>query len=108
MTSTYEAAPYVGEIPPLHFPQRLKLSLDYSGVSQAALARRLGMAPRSVQNWVSGISTPYIPIIRDIARFLAIDEAWLIGNDLPPRLRGRDSNPQPSVLRADRRLAHAA
>ncbi|MGC8514485.1 MAG: helix-turn-helix domain-containing protein [Acidimicrobiales bacterium] len=109
MTSTYQWVPYVGDIPPVRFPQRLKIALEYAGCSQSQLADRLGMAPRSVQNWARGTSRPFPPIISQIAQVLEVDEAWLLGSDPGKRrLRGRDSNPQPSGYATARTLAHAA
>lgn len=40
------------------FSKRLKYYLDYYNISQADLARRLGVGTTSVSNWVNGIKTP--------------------------------------------------
>ena len=40
------------------FSKRLRYYLDYYNISQADLARRLGVGTTSVSNWVNGIKTP--------------------------------------------------
>jgi len=40
------------------FSKRLKYYLEYYGISQADLARRLNVGTTSVSNWVNGIKTP--------------------------------------------------
>ena len=40
------------------FSKRLKHYLDYYNISQADLARRLGVGTTSVSNWVNGVKTP--------------------------------------------------
>lgn len=40
------------------FAKRLKLYLDHYGISQADLAKRLGVGTSSVSNWVNGVKTP--------------------------------------------------
>lgn len=40
------------------FAKRLRFYLDRYGISQAELARRLGVGTSSVSNWVNGVKTP--------------------------------------------------
>ena len=40
------------------FSKRLRYYLDYYNISQADLARRLGVGTTSVSNWVNGVKTP--------------------------------------------------
>ena len=97
-----------GDIPPIRLPQRIILALDFAGLTALKVARRLEVSPRSVQGWAGGRSNPNLPTLRELARVCAVDSVWLIGDYKGPqrrqkpaanvKLRGRDSNPQPSGL----------
>lgn len=59
------------------------------GLTQTALAKKLGVAPSSVSQWESGIFVPHARMIPLLARILEIDALTLTNViDQPPAPRG--------------------
>lgn len=73
--------------------ERLKMAAEMRGLTQSQLAERLktGSQPM-VSNWMSGSKTPTSERIRELARALDIDEAWLA--------YGEGQGPQPDLEQA--------
>lgn len=62
---------------------RLKELMEYYGVSQSDIAKATGIAKSSLSMYVSGQRKPGQDNLSDIAEAYSVDEAWLLGYDVP-------------------------
>ena len=68
------------------FPERLKECLDKeTSISATTLAEEIGMSKQAISMYISGNRNPKRPTIKAIAEILKVDEAWLMGYDVPMR-----------------------
>ena len=63
--------------------ERLRTALEHLGVSQTELARRSGIPKGSICQYMSGHVKPKSDRIYLICKALGIDEAYLMGYDVP-------------------------
>jgi transcriptional regulator with XRE-family HTH domain len=66
------------------FPSRFRACLAAAGVSQADLARELGVSRAAVQYWKTGRHRPGQPRIAGIARVLGVSLDQLLGPETEP------------------------
>lgn len=50
------------------FVKNLKLAMLESGLNQTALAKKLGLAPNSVNQWLTGKSNPKLSTLKEVAK----------------------------------------
>ena len=62
------------------FRDRLQVLQDRYGISKAAMARKCGMPPRTLENYFKG-HKPGVEALLSISRGLGIDIDWLLGED---------------------------
>ena len=68
------------------FSERLKECLDKeTSISATTLAEEIGMSKQAISMYISGNRNPKRPTIKAIAEILKVDEAWLMGYDVPMR-----------------------
>jgi len=60
------------------FGDRLALARDRQGLSQAQLARRLGLRVQTVRNWEADRSEPRANKLQMLAGFLNVSMVWLM------------------------------
>lgn len=60
---------------------RIKLVLEKTGIKQAELARRIGVAQQSVQKWVHGITSPSTANLDKLSEVTGYPPYWFM---LPP------------------------
>lgn len=60
---------------------RIKLVLEKTGLKQAELARRIGVAQQSVQKWVHGITSPSMANLDKLSEVTGFPPYWFM---LPP------------------------
>lgn len=60
------------------FGRRLAARRDTQGLSQQALANRIGVRQSAVGNWESGTRIPRWPELRALAHALDVPAAWLV------------------------------
>ncbi|EHN97158.1 helix-turn-helix domain-containing protein [Escherichia coli] len=60
---------------------RIKLVLEKTGLKQAELARRIGVAQQSVQKWVHGITSPSTANLDKLSEVTGFPPYWFM---LPP------------------------
>lgn len=66
------------------FPERLKQCLENnSSLSATTLAEQIGLSKQAISMYLSGARKPKRPTIKVIADALNVNEAWLIGYDVP-------------------------
>ena len=58
---------------------RIKLLREKGGVTQAALAKQLGITRSSVNAWEMGISVPSTQYIVELARIFGVSTDYLLG-----------------------------
>jgi transcriptional regulator with XRE-family HTH domain len=66
------------------FREKVKRAREARGLSKAALARALGVAPSTVTRLESGERMPSAGLLRDLARELSLDLNDLLGVDTAP------------------------
>jgi transcriptional regulator with XRE-family HTH domain len=72
-------------VPERTFVARLRRALQVRGMNLSELARRLGVSPSSVTNWISRGSSPLIGTAADVADVLDVNLDWLAGRtDVEP------------------------
>ncbi|MCL2220973.1 MAG: helix-turn-helix domain-containing protein [Oscillospiraceae bacterium] len=64
------------------FQKRLKECREDAKLSQASLAKKLGMRSGVVGNWESGIREPSLSLIEHIAHILEVSPSYLVGWEL--------------------------
>lgn len=62
------------------FQKRLQVLQDRFGISKAAMARKCGLPPRTMENYFKG-HKPGIEALISLSRGLGIDIDWLLGED---------------------------
>lgn len=62
---------------------RLRELMEYYGISQSDISKTTGIAKSSVSMYVSGQRKPGQDNLSDIAEAYNVDEAWLLGYDVP-------------------------
>lgn len=66
------------------FPERLKECLENnSSFTATSLADEVGLSKQAISMYISGDRNPKRPTIKVIAEVLNVDEAWLMGYDVP-------------------------
>ena len=63
--------------------ERLTELMNYFGITQADLSKRTGIPKSSMSSYVSGQRKPRQNVLTNIADAYGIDEAWLLGYDVP-------------------------
>lgn len=66
------------------FGQRLREGLDRQGMTQTELARRSGISKSSISRYVKGDWEGKQEAVYALAQALDVNEAWLMGYDVPP------------------------
>jgi repressor LexA len=62
---------------------RMKRAMTARGVSQSDLSRLTGIGKSSISTYLSGAYEPKQRNLYKLARALKVDEAWLMGHDVP-------------------------
>lgn len=65
------------------FKTRLREALDKLGIKQITLSKATGINKGTINNYLSGKYKPKQDNISRICDFLNVDEAWLMGFDVP-------------------------
>lgn len=56
--------------------ERITAARERAGLTQTELARRLNLAPQSVQQWESGVSAPRARRLAEVAMVLGVSEGY--------------------------------
>lgn len=66
------------------FPERLRECLDNNAsITATSLADKIGLSKQAISMYASGSRNPKRPTVKAIAEALNVDEAWLMGYDVP-------------------------
>ena len=82
---------------------RIRQALEIRGIKQSELVERTGIDKGQMSSYLSGKYKPRQKNIDLIAQTLSVNEAWLMGFDVPMERYGEDQN----VLRYDAELEQA-
>lgn len=66
------------EAPDTTLPERLRLARDYAGLSDAAVARAVGVSRECVRQWLAGIIVPPAERVEALAHFFDVPLPWLV------------------------------
>jgi transcriptional regulator with XRE-family HTH domain len=69
------------------FMERLAGGRKRKGLTQARLAKEMGVRLRSIQNWECGIAEPRGRELRKLSKILGLSVAFLLGMDEGPPLK---------------------
>lgn len=67
----------------MEFKDRLVLVMEQKKIKQIDLANKTGLAPGTISNYMKGKYKAKGDNLRKIARALDVNEAWLMGYDVP-------------------------
>lgn len=65
------------------FSERLREAMKLTGVKAPTLAKRTGLPIFSMYPWMRGEREPQLYSLREIAKALDVNPAWLMGEDVP-------------------------
>lgn len=95
LTAVYGTVTWLPGNPPLNaFAATLRALLDEHGLSQAALARRLGISPQAVSMWTASDTTPSRENVERLEDELAVEPR---GTLLTAAGYATDNNATPTV-----------
>lgn len=78
--------PDLGAVKPPDLPQRLQAARRAAGLTQAEVARQLGVHPMSVSSWERGVMTPEESRLARLAELYGVPPASLrYGGDVPAK-----------------------
>lgn len=63
------------------FQERLKIALG--DMTATDLAKKIGLSKQAVSTYITGVRSPKQPVIQSLASALNVNEAWLLGYDVP-------------------------
>lgn len=63
------------------FAERLKIAIGDMTASE--LAKKIGLSKQAVSTYMTGIRSPKLPVIQALSNALNVNEAWLLGYDVP-------------------------
>lgn len=62
----------------IDFPQRIKYLREKNKITQAALAKRLGISRNAVNSWEMGISFPTVANVIELTRIFKVSANYLL------------------------------
>lgn len=65
------------------FSERLKIALGDMTASE--LAKKIGLSKQAVSTYITGVRSPKLPVIKSLSSVLNVNEAWLMGYDVPQK-----------------------
>lgn len=78
---------------------RLKIAMNQRDIKQADLVRITGIGKSSISTYLTGAYEPKQKNIYKLAKALNVNEAWLMGNDVPMNKQESINNQtQPKIL----------
>ena len=83
---------------------RLALALSLRGMKQSELCARTGIPKSAVSQYISGEFKPKQDRVFLIAQALNVDEAWLMGYDVPMEPAKNESSPAEPELNEGERV----
>lgn len=64
----------------IKFSERIKEYMETYNLSQADVAKRVGVTGQAVSSWVMGRTTPVVGRLPDLAKKLNVSVLWLLGD----------------------------
>ncbi len=65
------------------FRERFTELINDSPKSQAAIASEFGVAKQTISAWITGQSSPRLPVVSSLAEYFDVSLEWLLGYDAP-------------------------
>lgn len=65
------------------FRERFVELIESSPKSRTSIANEFGVAKQTVSAWITGQSSPRLPVVSALAEYFGVDSAWLLGYDVP-------------------------
>lgn len=79
----HDDSPPIGAM--IDMRERLKTGIDQAGVKQAEVARRVGITPQRLNNYLNRGTLPDVETLARLAKVLRVSTDWLLGlNDSGP------------------------
>jgi len=75
--------PSTGDVPAWSLGDRLRKAREHAKLSQASLAKTIGVARASIINYETGRTTPNRPVLLSWALQCGVDFGWLAGSPHP-------------------------
>nr|DAE51425.1 MAG TPA: bifunctional HTH-domain containing protein/aminotransferase [Caudoviricetes sp.] len=71
------------------FAERLKYAMGQANMSQREPAKTIGASPAAISQYLKGSIEPRRNRAKIIAKGLEVSEAWLMGYDVPMKIKRR-------------------
>lgn len=65
------------------FAQRLSQLIDTTDETTYSIGDKLGLSPATISRYANAIMKPKVPTVVSIAQIFGVNEAWLMGYDVP-------------------------
>ena len=65
------------------FAQRLTRLIDTTDETTYSLGDKLGLSPATISRYANGLMKPKVPTVASMAQIFGVNEAWLMGYDVP-------------------------
>jgi transcriptional regulator with XRE-family HTH domain len=82
--------------------QRIAKALEINGMKQAELCKLAKVPKSSLSLYLSGAYEPKQNRIYDMARVLNVNEAWLMGYDVPMERQEKNSPNEPTLTEGEK------
>lgn len=77
------------------YQERIRPLFDSSVKNDAELERAIGIPPKTINKWNSGVVKSYMKYIVQIAKFFNVNADYLLGNTDDPSPAGQKETPTP-------------
>ena len=88
---------------PVSFQERLRIAMSDNNLRPIDLANKTGIPKSMVSNYLSGRYVPKADRVYMLARALDVNEAWLLGYDVP-RSRSEDQKKNDDLVKVVAKL----
>lgn len=83
-----------------NFRDRFNELIESSTKSRTVIAQEFGVAKQTISAWITGQSSPRLPVASALADYFEVNIDWLMGYDVP-KYKSKDDAPDPEPAQVD-------
>ena len=81
--------------------EKIKILRGQSGMTQATLAKRLGLTRSSINSWEMGLSVPSTSVLVKLSKIFSVSIDYLLGSEHGAALKIDDLSPKEVAILAE-------